>query len=144
MNWGKGLALAMIAFTGMLGYFLVLAAQNPEPLIADDYYVQELRYQERIDASSRALALSSAVRIDATRDRITLTFPDDVREKNITGTLTLLHAQDPAADRTLVIRNAVAAHLQEPIALRTGRYIAQLDWMADTVTYRSEAHLMVP
>ncbi|MBK7086384.1 MAG: FixH family protein [Flavobacteriales bacterium] len=79
MNWGKGLAIAMIAFAGMLAYFLVLAAQNPEPLIAEDYYEQELKYQDRIDAGSRTLALSGRC-IAATREVLTVGFPPEVKD----------------------------------------------------------------
>ncbi len=144
MNWGKGLALAMIAFAGMLAYFLVLAARNPEPLVSENYYSQELRFQERIDASSRALALSGSVRMDATRDRVTLNFPDEVKEKALSGTLLLLHAQASDEDRSVVISAATAGRFEEAISLRPGRYLAQLEWTADTMKYYSEAQLIVP
>lgn len=144
MNWGKGLALVMIAFAGMLAYFLVLAAQNPEPLIAENYYAQELRFQERIDASSRAMALSGAVKMDAARDRVAVTFPEGVKDKAIAGTLLLLHAQENSEDRSVVIRTVANGHFEAAIALRAGRYLAQLEWTADTTKYYSEAQLMVP
>lgn len=144
MNWGKGLALAMIAFAGMLAYFLVLAARNPEPLIAENYYAQELGFQDRIDAGSRALALSSAVNIEATRDRIIVTFPDDVKDKALAGTLLLLHAQEKDNDRSVVIRGATAGRFEEAITLRPGRYLAQFEWTADTMRYYSGSQLIVP
>ena len=144
MNWGKGLALVMIAFAGMMAYFLVRAAQNPEPLIAENYYAQELRFQERIDASSRAMALSGAVRMDATRDGVTVTFPEEVKDKALAGTLLLLHAQETNDDRSVVIHAATGGRFEEAIALRRGRYLAQLEWAADSMKYYSEAQLIVP
>lgn len=144
MNWGKGLALAMIAFAGMLAYFLVLAAQNPEPLIAENYYAQELRYQDRIDASSRALALSDAVQMEATRERVTVTFPEEVKDKSLSGELSLLHARENADDRSMVIHSAPNGRYEVAINLRPGRYLAQLEWKVDTMKYYSEEQLVVP
>ncbi len=144
MNWGKGLALVMIAFAGMLAYFLVLASQNTEPLIAEDYYEQELKYQDRIDAGTRTLALSNEVRFTATRDRISLMFPDQVKDRAISGELILLRADVAGEDRSVVIMNATGGGFTEAITLRPGRYIAQMEWRADTVTYYSEEQLIVP
>lgn len=144
MNWGKGLALVMIAFVGMMAYFLVRAAQNPEPLIAENYYAQELGFQSRIDASSRALALSGAVRMAATRSLVTVDFPDEVKDKELGGTLMLLRANDDRDDHSVVFRAAPTGHFQETIALQPGRYIAQLEWTADTLKYYSESQLIVP
>ena len=134
----------MIAFAGMLAYFLVLAARNPEPLVSENYYSQELRFQERIDASSRALALSGSVRMDATRDRVTVIFPEEVKDKPLTAELSLLHIQESNEDHSVVINTAPGGRYEEAITLRPGRYLAQLEWQADTVKYYSETQLIVP
>jgi nitrogen fixation protein FixH len=144
MNWGKGLALAMVAFAGMMAYFLVRAARSPEPLIAENYYEQELGFQDRIDATSRTLALSGTVRFDAARDRISVAFPEEVMAREILGTLRLLHANDTHDDHSVVIPAAPEGRFEEVIDLRPGRYIAQLEWSADGITYYSEAQLLVP
>ncbi|MBK6476369.1 MAG: FixH family protein [Flavobacteriales bacterium] len=59
MNWGKGITLALIAFAGMMAYFLIRASGNPSPLVTDKYYEQELKYQQRINNTNRADALSA-------------------------------------------------------------------------------------
>ena len=138
------MAIAMIAFAGMLAYFLVLAAQNPEPLIAEDYYEQELKYQDRIDAGSRTLALSGKVRIAATREVLMVGFPTEVKDRAINGTLLLLRADVAGEDRSIVIASAPGGSFTEAVTLRPGRYIAQLEWRADTTKYYSEEQLIVP
>jgi nitrogen fixation protein FixH len=144
MNWGKAMAMAMIAFAGMMAYFLVRAAQNPEPLISEHYYEQELTYQDRIDAGSRTLGLSGKVRFTATRERITVEFPDQVKDRTIRGDLLLLRADVAGEDRSVAIPNATGGSFEEAITLRSGRYIAQLEWRADSVKYYSEEQLLVP
>ncbi len=144
MNWGKGLALAMIAFAGMMAYFLVRAAQNPEPLITEHYYEQELKFQQRIEDESRTLALAEKVRMNATRGRITVTFPEEVKGRVLRGDLSLLRADVDGEDRSVVINSATDGRFEEAVNLRPGRYIAQLEWLADSVRYYSEEQLIVP
>ena len=74
MNWGKGLTIALIVFAGMMAWFVVMAHRNPEPLVTEEYYAEELKYQQRIDHTERALAMSKAVRMDVGNDRVLLQF----------------------------------------------------------------------
>lgn len=144
MNWGKGLALAMICFAGMMAYFLVRASQNPEPLISENYYEQELKFSQRIHDETRTLALAEKVRMVATRDRISVTFPGEVKDRALHGELSLLRADVDGEDRSVVINGAVDGRFEEGVNLRPGRYIAQLEWRADSVRYYSEEQLIVP
>ncbi|HRH38764.1 MAG TPA: FixH family protein [Flavobacteriales bacterium] len=143
MNWGKGLAMVMLAFIGMLSYFLVRAAQNPEPLITEHYYEQELGYQERINARSRALSLGDPVRIDAQREHVAVTFPSQVANARVGGVLALIRTNDPSDDRTVTITSAEGGQFNGAVDLRPGRYMAQLEWHADDVTYYTEEQLLV-
>ncbi len=37
MNWGKGLALTLAVFAGLMAWFVVMALRNPEPLVTEQY-----------------------------------------------------------------------------------------------------------
>ncbi len=144
MNWGKGIALTLAAFAGLMVWFIVMTARNPEPLVTEQYYEQELVYQQRIDNTERANSFA-AVAMDVTANGIRLTFPPEVRAGAITGNLTLLRPNDPTQDRELAIiadRNGIS---ESPVeGLRTGRYNALLEWTAGGVAYYTEEKLVVP
>ncbi|HEY0976364.1 MAG TPA: FixH family protein [Flavobacteriales bacterium] len=144
MNWGKGLALALIAFAGMLAWFAVMASQHPEPLVTEDYYAEELLFQSRIEEEARARSLSAPVSIDLQRDGIELVFPQELDGLPITGTLTLLRPNGPTADLTVPIRSDHVRFQLRDISLLPGRYNAALAWEVDGVKYRSERKLYVP
>lgn len=144
MNWGKGLAIALIAFAGLMAFFVVKAAQNPEALITERYYEQELKYQQRIDDATRAGGLTGAVVIGIEGNSVSLVFPAEVREKEITGELTLVCMNDPAGDRAVPVRVGEGTFTSAPLQLHTGNYAAQLEWTADGVSYYSEQKLIVP
>ncbi|MBK7241792.1 MAG: FixH family protein [Flavobacteriales bacterium] len=109
MNWGKGITLALVAFAGMMVYFLIRAAGSPTPLVTDKYYEQELKYQQRINSTNRANELSAEVVMQITAKRIRLEFPKEIDPGTITGELTLLRPNDPTLDKSISLRQALMA-----------------------------------
>jgi hypothetical protein len=145
MNWGKGLALALAAFAALMAWFVVMASRNPEPLVTERYYEQELRYQDRIERSARALALSAPVAITTTGQEVSLRFPAELKGATIRGRLTLTRPNDPAGDRVLeVSADTAGTFTARDLGLRAGRYNALLEWSAGNVTYCTEEKLVVP
>lgn len=144
MNWGKGLALSLVAFAAMMAAFGIASARRSEALVTEEYYAEELRFQDRIDAQDRAGALSAPVSIDVTDNRVRLRFPEELTGSRITGTLKLLRPNDPRADRDLRIDASEGVFGSAVLDLWPGRYDASLEWQADGVTYHTSAKLVVP
>lgn len=144
MNWGRAITLSLIGFASMLATLFVIGSRHMESLVTEEYYAEELRYQDRIDAQARAQALSTPARFDASGDRITIGFPPELAGKTITGTLTLLRPNDAQADRTISIGPLTeVAFASGPLGLALGRYDASLDWQVDGVSYHSADKLVV-
>ncbi len=139
MNWGKGLALALIAFAGMMTWFVIKATQNPMPLVTEDYYGAELKFQQRINEQARTKALSAPVAIALTRTSLHLDLPAEMQGRNVAGTLTLLRPNDPRADRTITLPASMSGFFSmQDMDLLPGRYNALLEWQADGLTYYTE------
>lgn len=144
MNWGKGVALALFAFASMMAWFMVKASQNPEPLVTEDYYGEELRFQDRIDEAERANALSAPVRMECGREGVTLRFPAELEGSRISGTLGLLRPNAPAADRsTSFVTESTTVHIKE-LRLLPGRYNIALSWKVNGMDYFTEEKVFVP
>ena len=145
MNWGKGILLVLVAFVGLMSWFLVMAARNPEPLVTESYYKQELAYQSRIDETTRAYALTAPVEFAFRGHAMDLRFPEELRGTAISGELVLRRPNDPLADRVVLIAHAVdGAFRTEDLDLRSGRYDALLSWSANGTAYYTEEKLVVP
>lgn len=137
--------MALAAFAGLMVFFIVMAARNPEPLVTERYYEEELKYQERIDNSERANALTRAVRIEVSGQRVRLSFPEEMHDRVIRGELTLLRPNDPIADRHATITpNGSGVFETADLDLLSGRYNALLEWGVDGVAYYTEEKLVVP
>lgn len=144
MNWGKGLALSLIAFAAMMAAFGIASARRSEALVTEEYYEEELRFQDRIDAQDRAGALSAPVRIGIADGRVRLQFPPELAGKRITGELKLLRPNDPRADQALRVETVTSAFESAALDLWPGRYDAALAWAADGITYHTEEKLVAP
>lgn len=49
MNWGTGIIIAFVAFASLIATMVVISMKQNISLVAPDYYVQEITYQEQID-----------------------------------------------------------------------------------------------
>ena len=144
MNWGKGITLALIAFAGMMVYFLIRAAGSPTPLVTEKYYEQELKYQQRINNTNRANELSAEVVMQISAKRIRLEFPKEIDPGTITGELTLLRPNDPTLDKSIAVTASADGVFEvEGDLLATGRYNALLEWQADGTAYYTEERIVV-
>ncbi|KEY18218.1 FixH family protein [Kaistella antarctica] len=79
-NWGHGVALALglfIAFILFMVFGFTYGQQNSE-LVSDDYYGDELVYQEVIDAKNNADALAAIPKYQELKEGMKITFPGTI------------------------------------------------------------------
>ena len=59
MNWGTKIVFSFIAFAGLIITMVVISMRQDVSLVAKDYYVQEIAYQDQIDKIQNQKALES-------------------------------------------------------------------------------------
>ncbi len=135
--------MAMIAFALLMAWFVWKASQHTEPLVTENYYAAELKYQERIDEMVRAKGLSAPVHMTFDRTGVELRFPAEFNGRRITGTLELLRPNNPMGDRELAVATD-SANLRLPADLMAGRYNASLQWEVEGTTFFSSDKAYIP
>jgi nitrogen fixation protein FixH len=145
LNWGHGIFITMAIFIVMMTSFMVRAFNNQEELVAEDYYAQELQYQERIDQMRNAGAAGEALRAEVSGATLTLVFPAQVRGKAITGQARLLKPNDSRADQVLPLAVDSAGRCTfDTRDWMKGAYHLQVDWAVAGVDHFSEDHIHIP
>lgn len=144
LNWGHGIFITMVIFVIMMTSFMVRAFHNQEELVTEEYYAEELKYQDRIDHMTNATEAGEAMRTEVAAGTLVLIFPSRFAGKPITGSVHLLKPNDSRADRTveLVVDNAGQCALDTHDWMK-GVYHVQVDWKADGVDHYSEDHIHV-
>lgn len=61
MNWGKGIAIALILFIGFIVYLATVMMTTHVDLESEDYYKREIAYEEEISAVKNAQKQDSII-----------------------------------------------------------------------------------
>ena len=64
LNWGYKILIVYLMFAAGMLTMVYLTTQENRDLVSDNYYEEELAYQEIIDQSSRTAKLSAAVEVE--------------------------------------------------------------------------------
>ncbi|WP_066758198.1 FixH family protein [Crocinitomix algicola] len=65
-NWGTGITIFLALFMGFILTMVVMAHQTKTDLYAEDYYHQEVNYQDKIDAKVNGEIFIEQVNFDVT------------------------------------------------------------------------------
>ncbi|SOD93369.1 FixH family protein [Spirosoma fluviale] len=143
MNWGKSIVLVFVLFAGFIGTMVVRMSRQTIDLVRDDYYQDEMAYQQQIDRVSNARELDPATYIQYQdgSQQVKLRLPDSLQR----GTLTLYCP----ADRKQDIRLPLTASTQVITAIsmqkrQRGLWRAQLAWFDGKREYYTERELILP
>lgn len=143
MNWGyKILTVYVVFIVGILFLVFKSSSQNQD-LVTRDYYEQELKYQQRIDEIKRTNDLS-AVKYEISKQAITVSFPEEMKEKKLTGHVLLYCTADKNKD---IEKDFSTENGQLQIALPAGNkglHELKIDWMAAGTSYYYEHKIMIP
>lgn len=108
---------------------LIIAAQDPDGLVVDDYYKQGLAINETLerDRKAQALGLSALVRVESGRLQLTLNgLPSNTDAKDFA--LRLIHPTRPHLDRDVKLaREGGNQWSAELGAIAPGRWHVQLE-----------------
>ena len=139
MNWGNKLLITFSVFATMISYLVYRAVTTNFELVDKEYYKNELRYQQVIDASNRTAALGSSVLLNQSEQGIILELPAEMKNKTINGELFFYCAYDSRKDRRLVINTGTEAiQVFDKSAIEPGKYTVKINWTSGESNYYSE------
>ena len=143
MNWGyKILVVYLIFVTGML--FLVYKSSIQKMyLVTTDYYGKELKFQEQIDETKRADALSESIQYEIKSNQLLIKFPKDFSGKKITGTAELYCPSDENKDVKQSISLQDTLLTMKITSANKGLHELHIWWSADSVKYYFEKKIII-
>jgi hypothetical protein len=74
MSWGKGIVLSFIGFAAFIITLVTVCVKQEINLVADDYYQQELQFQDQIDRINNTSLLEAQPSITIVNDSLTLQY----------------------------------------------------------------------
>jgi hypothetical protein len=113
-------------------------------LVSNEYYKDELLYQQVIDGASRANQLSSRATITQQNVALTLQLPAEMQQKTVTGSLWFYSADDSRKDKKIPLQlNDNAVQTINSKQFIPGNYTAKIRWESNGTSYYSEVPVTI-
>ena len=143
-NWGVGITVTIVVFTIISLLFIFFAFNQDINLVRDDYYEAEVQFNEKLETIKRTKKLSEELKIKLVPNYISIQFPNEIQNQEITGTIFLYRASDEKLDFELPIEiDTLKTQLIPTSKMIAGQWKIQIEWSADTNKYFNNKILMV-
>jgi hypothetical protein len=138
-NWGTGIFIFIALFLLANAVVIYFSFQQKNDLVAEEYYPQGLEYQKQIDRFAKANALSSQIIISENQQELLITYPKDMKGKDVKGEVVFFRPSDQNADFYDSIRFDTSMLQRIPVEkFIKGKYIAKFFWKMDGKEYANE------
>ncbi len=141
-NWGTGIALTLVLFVTLMGSMVYKATQQNFDLVSENYYLDELNFQEVINQKKNAAQLNGRMALNTKKDSVQITFPSDFDGKEKEVTIHLYCEQNAQKDiklsPKLLQANSLNVLLQNP---NSGRWLVKTTIKCEGLNYYFEPEL---
>lgn len=139
LSWSYRITILYLGFVAIILTLVVIAGRNKEELVAPDYYAQELKYQERIDAANNADALTETIEHNVDEKQITLQIPLTLVTKDFKGEISFFCPSDSKKDKQFIMNfDSDGKQLIPKKLLQKGVYKMRLSWSSSGKKYFKE------
>ncbi len=138
-NWGHGLATAIAMFVIFISFFVYKTLADPNynhALVSEEYYKEELHYQNEIDRLENANKLKQDIVINHTSKGLEFVFPSGFDYQKISGLLKLQRISNAELDFEKEIKLDSLTYLIPDNSLVGGYYNLKLNWEYDGIPYQ--------
>ncbi|WP_397363046.1 FixH family protein [Olleya sp. R77988] len=138
LNWGTAIVIAFIGFISFIMYFVISMNTDKSldhDLVNENYYKQELEYQNDIDKETNSKSLVSKLTWKKTPEGMVVNFPKDLDYKSIKGKVFLYRPSNKQLDFETTISLSNHNLLIPDKRLLDGRWNIKIDWNYKDTNY---------
>ncbi|MBM4171662.1 MAG: hypothetical protein FJ214_07330 [Ignavibacteria bacterium] len=144
LSWGTSIAVIYILFVVIIVSIAVWLSNKDLPLVTDNYYAKELKYQEEIDKINRTNELDEKLEIKVSEEMILLTFPRLFPSDDIEGNIVFYRPNDESKDFIQEIKiDTTYTQSVYTKNIQTGLWKIKVNWQANNVEYYNEKLIMI-
>jgi hypothetical protein len=143
--WPLGIILTFVIFiSGTIG-LVVMAFSQKVDLVSEDYYEQEIKFQNRLDRLGHTQHLGATVAYEAAAKQILIRLPDSQAGQAVTGRIQLYRPSAAGLDRELALNpDQTGAQSLDAGSLRPGLWKVRITWNVGKQEYFLDQQIVVP
>lgn len=142
--WGYGIALTYIVFFIAVMATVFFSFTKDVNLVTEDYYEQEIEYQNKINRLEETNKLNYKPSINVTKKFILIGFPDSLEYSKLSGKINFYRPSDHKNDFSLDLD--LTSEFRQEIStdkLNIGYWKINLEWIYDNKNYLIEKSFFV-
>ncbi|RZJ39177.1 MAG: nitrogen fixation protein FixH [Chryseobacterium sp.] len=144
LNWGHGLAIALgcfMLFILFLIFVFPMGKQNAD-MISNNYYEEELQYQDIIDAKNNAAKLEKTPTYKVTNEGMLISFPETIKVDDNTVNFVLFRTADSNLDVKKEVTLQHNLFLIPKAVISSGSYTLKLKWKENKKPYQVDYDIL--
>ena len=145
MNWGTKIIFAFVGFIAVIFTLAYISMGQDINLVSDDYYAQELAYEDQIQRikNTQSLDQKPTLVIDKKAYKAHLVFPENLKDKVDEGQVVFYRPSNGAFDKTFSISlNEDGLQSFDVSSYVKGLWKAKITWEYRNTEYYQEVNLV--
>ena len=144
INWGTGIVIAFVIFMGGTISTAVFLMNKDVNLVADDYYDQEINYQQHIDRMARTSQLEEKQIISFDGSNVKINIPKVLVSKGLSGEIYFYRPSDSNSDIKIpLVPDSSGVHVIPVERLEKGYWKIKVSWLSNGKDYFSEDRILI-
>lgn len=144
LNWGSGITIFYSLFVITMVYAVYRSTQFDNSLVSDQYYAEDLKYQEKFDKLSNAQNLKEDLKIEQadSGSQVELLFPSELGQ--VHGEIFFFCPSDQSRDfKVNVAPNRNHRQVISTSGLKAGLWRVKVDWSDGSKAYFKEEVIQI-
>jgi hypothetical protein len=138
MSWGKKITILYLSFVALIVTLVVLCFGQKVELESSDYYAQEIKFQDRINAISNEKNSTATISHQLQGNQMILTADSSVVGSGFDGKINFFRPSDSSKDVSLKMKFTNNEQIINTSSLAHGVYKMQLSWVNNGTNYFKE------
>ena len=98
ISWGIKIIISFVIFAAGIITMVAISMSSTTDLVSENYYEQEIKYQDRIDILNNSVELDRDIVIDSDRDGFLIKISDPQSRPDLKGEIHFYRTSDAAKD----------------------------------------------
>lgn len=144
ISWGVIIISVFILFAGLISFLVGVSMTSNSDLVADNYYENELKYQDKIEEINRTNSLAGNLKIETLNNSIRISFPEAIANEKITGKIKFYRAMEKKKDFEVdIIKDQNNSQVIPVTLLDKGNWKLQISWEMKGSKYYKESDIFI-
>lgn len=143
MNFGVKITILYLSFVALILTLVFMCFRQNVELVSKDYYAQEIKFQDKINATNNEKNLTGSINHSVNGKQIILTIDSTLAAEDFQGTINFFRPSDSSKDFQVKMNFTNNEQVINGNELIHGTYKLQLSWVSNKTNYFKEEVIFI-